>query len=80
MNRPSSTTRLRANHIMEAALQEGIFTDHIRDGVCEELLSDGWLERAAPIAPRPHVNRTGTYLPTEKAVTDWNDERSANDR
>ena len=51
-----------------------MYTDHVSDGVCEQLLSEGWLERAQPLAPRPHVSRSSAYLPTEKAVQEWNDD------
>jgi hypothetical protein len=61
---------------MKVALGEGIFTDHQSDGVCQQLLREGWLERAAPLARRPHISRAATYLPTDKAVTEWNDERA----
>ncbi len=57
--------------VMKSALADGMFTDRSRDGVCEELCSEGWLERAAPIASRPHVNRGPAYLPTEKAELSW---------
>jgi hypothetical protein len=59
---------------MKAAILDGIVTDHQSDGICQQLLSEGWLERAADIAKRPHVNRAHAYLPTEKAVNDWNNE------
>ena len=59
---------------MRAALGDGIFTDRLSDGVCEQLLREGWLERATPLTPRPHVSRSPAYLPTEKAVHEWNDE------
>jgi hypothetical protein len=49
-------------------------TDHASDGVCEELLREGWLERAPAIPARPHVNRASAYLPTEKATEQWNDQ------
>lgn len=74
MYRPIYITQMRRRRIMKAALEEGIFTDHQSDGICEQLLSEGWLERAAPIAQRPHVSRALAYLPTEKAVAEWNDE------
>jgi hypothetical protein len=59
---------------MKAAILDGIVTDHQSDGICQQLLREGWLERAAAIAKRPHVNRASAYLPTEKAVNDWNNE------
>ena len=72
MNRQSSTTRLRKRHIMKVALGDGIFTDHISDGVCEQLLIEGWLDvlRRLPgvhtlavlplICPRKKPLRNGT--------------------
>lgn len=68
-----STMEKRTRQIMRVALGEGIVTDHISDGACEQLLREGWLERAAPVAPRPHVSRSPAYLPTEKAIHEWND-------
>ncbi len=61
----------RRLQVMKSALADGIFTDHMSDGVCEQLLSEGWLERAAVIAARPHVNRANAYLPTDKALEQW---------
>jgi len=72
LNKPLITVELRRQQVMKAAILDGIFTDHQSDGICQQLLSEGWLERAAPIAKRPHVNRADAYLPTEKAVNDWN--------
>jgi len=63
---------LRRQQVMKLAIVDGIFTDHLSDGVCEKLLGEGWLERADPLPVRPHVNRAHAYLPTEKAVQDWN--------
>jgi hypothetical protein len=74
LNKPLSTVELRRQQVMNAALLDGIVTDHQSDGICQQLLSEGWLELAAPLAKRPHVNRAHAYLPTEKAVNDWNNE------
>jgi hypothetical protein len=76
MNRPLSTVELRRNQVMKAAILDGIFTDHQSDGVCQQLTREGWLERAAPIAKRPHVNRADAYLPTDKAINEWDIEAS----
>ncbi len=76
MNRPLSTVELRRNQVMKAAILDGIFTDHLSDGICQQLASEGWLEHAAPIAKRPHVNRADAYLPTDKAINEWNSEIS----
>ena len=65
---------MRRRQIMRVALGDGIFTDRLSDGVCEQLLNEGWLERATPIALRPHVSRSPAYLPTEKAVHKWKDD------
>ncbi len=62
---------LRRKQVMRVALADGMFTDRISDGVCEQLLSEGWLERLAKIAKRPHVSRSCAYLPTEKALEEW---------
>ncbi len=72
MNSQLDIRERRRQQVMRGAIADGIFTDHQSDGVCEQLLGEGWLERAAPIALRPHVNRAHAYLPTEKAVTEWN--------
>jgi hypothetical protein len=57
---------------MRTAVADGIVTDRVSDGVCEQLVSEGWLERAESIAVRPHVNRANAYLPTDKAMREWN--------
>jgi|SRR5664279_2903880 len=66
-----NTTNLHRKHIMEVAIRDGMITDHISDGVCEQLLKEGWLEQAGPTLLRPHVNRAQAYLPTENAVQNW---------
>ncbi len=72
MNHQLITDDMRRQQIMRVAIEEGIFTDHQSDGICEQLLSEGWLERAASLPLRPHVSRSNAYLPTEKAVAEWN--------
>ena len=74
MNRPMAANELRRRQIMRAAIADGIVTDRISDGVCEQLLSEGWLERAVKLPRRPHVMSSSAYLPTEKALQDWNHE------
>jgi hypothetical protein len=62
----------RRQHVMKNAVVDGIFTDHIRDGVCEQLVTEGWLIRADP-HPRGRLKvAQQVYLSTEKAVQDWN--------
>lgn len=75
LNQLESSKR-RRKHVMREAIDEGIFTDHESDGVCEQLLGEGWLERAAPIPLRRRVTHAPVYLPTERAVQDWNAELS----
>lgn len=72
-----ATTQSRRRQVMRSALADGMITDRIRDGICEQLVSEGWLERAAAISIRPHVNRANAYLPTERAVQDWENEATA---
>jgi hypothetical protein len=56
---------------MKSAVADGIFTDHIRDGVCEQLVTEGLLIRADPL-PRRHVKSIQqVYVPTEQAVQEW---------
>jgi hypothetical protein len=71
LNQLASNER-RRKQVMRLAISEGIFTDHNSDGVCEQLLGEGWLERAAPMPPRRHTLFAPVYLPTEKAIQDWN--------
>jgi hypothetical protein len=66
-----AATDLRRKQVMRVALAEGMFTDRISDGVCEQLVREGWLERLEQIAKRPHVSRSSAYLPTEKALEEW---------
>lgn len=73
LNQLASNER-RRRQVMRVAISDGIFTDHNSDGVCEQLLGEGWLERAEPIPPRPHISNAPTYLPTDRAVQDWNAE------
>lgn len=62
----------RRQHVMKTAVEDGIFTDRIRDGVCEQLVTEGWLIRADPL-PRRYVRTAQqVYLSTEKAIQDWN--------
>ncbi len=72
MNSPFAPLEMRRRQVMRGALADGIFTDHQSDGVCKQLLNEGWLERAEPIPLRPHVSRAQAYLPTEKAIAEWN--------
>ncbi len=72
MTSQTGTLEMRRQQVMRGAIADGIFTDHQSDGICEQLRREGWLERAAPIAWRRNVSRAATYLPTEKAVTEWN--------
>jgi hypothetical protein len=65
------TIELRRKHVMKVAVVDGIFTDHLSDGVCQQLVREGWLERADPIPQRPHISRNPAYLPTEKAIQSW---------
>lgn len=67
-----TANEMRRQHIMQIAIDHGIYTDHRSDGVCQQLLDEGWLERAEPIARRPHVSRDHAYLPTERAAEEWN--------
>ncbi len=67
----------RREHVMNVALAEGMITDHVSDGVCEQLVKEGWLEHADQQAMRPHVNVAAAYLPTDKAVQDWLNEVSS---
>ncbi|MEP7291438.1 MAG: hypothetical protein ABI835_06620 [Chloroflexota bacterium] len=73
----NTSINLRRRQVMKSALVDGIFTDHMADGTCEQLRKEGWLERAAAIAPRPHVSRAPAYLPTPKAENTWNNELEA---
>jgi hypothetical protein len=67
----------RREHVMKNAVVHGIFTDHVRDGVCEQLVAEGWLVRADPL-PRRHVRVVQqVYLSTEKAVQNWDNSESA---
>lgn len=61
----------RRKQVMRVAIADGIFTDHNSDGVCEQLLGEGWLERAAPIPLRRRISHAPVYLPTEKALQEW---------
>ncbi len=61
----------RKEHVMRVAVAEGIYTDHMSDGVCQQLRDDGWLEQAASITGRRHVSRDQAYLPTDKAIDAW---------
>ena len=67
----ATTTKLHRKHVMEAAIRDGMITDHLSDGVCEQLLKEGWLEHADPTPVRPHLSRAHAYLPTENAVQNW---------
>ena len=67
----SDAINRRRAHVMSVALVDGMITDHISDGVCEQLVKEGWLEHVNRIASRPHVNNGGGYLPTDKAVQEW---------
>jgi uncharacterized caspase-like protein len=61
----------RRQQVMKSAVADGIFTDHIRDGVCEQLVTEGLLIRADPL-PRRHVKSIQqVYVPTEQAVQEW---------
>ncbi len=71
MNNPFDTVEMQRRQVMKIAIIDGIFTDHQSDGICQTLLSEGWLERAETLAPRPHVSRANAYLPTEKAIEEW---------
>ena len=73
LNQLASNER-RRRQVMRVAISDGIFTDHNSDGVCEQLLGEGWLERADPIPQRPHISHAPVYLPTDRAVQDWNAE------
>lgn len=68
----AATNEMRRQHVMRVALESGIVTDHMSDDICEQLLVEGWLERAEPIARVPRRNRAPAYLPTEKAANEWN--------
>lgn len=72
MNAQLASVEARRQQVMKIAVAEGIVTDRQTDGICTQLLSEGWLELAAPISRRPHVTRAHAYLPTEKAMNEWN--------
>src|SRR5579871_312225 len=58
LKQADAISRRRA-HVMNVALVDGMITDHISDGVCEQLVKEGWLEHVSRIAARPHVNNGG---------------------
>jgi hypothetical protein len=55
---------------MKSAVADGIFTDHLRDGACEELVTEGWLMRIAAATRRGNRGVSPTYLPTDLAAQD----------
>jgi hypothetical protein len=61
----------RRKQVMRAAIGEGMFTDHFGDGLCQQLVKEGWLQPADAVPLRRGMNRAKAYLPTEKAVQDW---------
>jgi hypothetical protein len=61
----------RRKQVMRVAMSDGIYTDHNSDGVCQQLVGEGWLEHAAPISQRRRVSHAPVYLPTDKAVEEW---------
>jgi hypothetical protein len=63
-----SSFEARKLNVMRAAVMDGIFTDHLRDGVCQELVTEGWLVRAEAISRRGNRATSPTYLPTELAA------------
>ena len=71
LNTQLQTNELRRQQVMRNAVIDGIVTDHSGDGVLQQLLKEGWLERAEVLPPRPHVSRSPAYLPTEKAMQEW---------
>ena len=58
----------RKQYIMNRAVKDGIVTDRLRDGVCQELVTEGWLVPAEANIRRS--NRVGypTFLPTDRAL------------
>lgn len=71
LNHQLTSLEVRRQQVMDKAVEYGIVTDHMRDGVCEQLVSEGWLERAEPL-PRAHVRPTNPlYLLTEAGSQAW---------
>jgi hypothetical protein len=61
----------RRKQVMRAAIGEGMVTDHLGDGLCQQLVKEGWLQPAEAVPLRRGMNRSKAYLPTDKAVQDW---------
>lgn len=63
--------QMRRQHVMRVATGDGIVTDHVRDGVCEQLVIEGWLVGAETLPRRAGRRVDRVYLPTDKAVEGW---------
>lgn len=66
------TLEMRRQYVMKMAIADGIFTDNVRDRVCEELVANGWLTQAETVSDRRGKRNDRVYQPTEKAIQDWN--------
>lgn len=63
----------RRHNVMNLAIANGVVTDNIRDGICEQLATEGWLARAGALFNGEVKTAERVYLPTEKANTDWHE-------
>jgi len=61
----------RRQNVMKIAVENGVVTDDVRDGICEQLVTEGWLTRAGALFGGPAKPTDPTYLITEKANQDW---------
>ncbi|MBC7811055.1 MAG: hypothetical protein H7175_07915 [Burkholderiales bacterium] len=62
---------VRRQQVMDKAVADGTVTDYMRDGVCEQLVAEGWLQRAEPL-PHAHIRPTNPlYLLTEIGSEAW---------
>jgi hypothetical protein len=63
----------RRQDVMNNAFANGAVTDNIRDGICEQLMAEGWLVRAAVVMNGDVKSPERVYLLTDKANSDWHD-------
>ena len=61
----------RRQNVMNLAIANGVVTDNIRDGICEQLATEGWLSRAGALFNGDVKTADRVYLPTDKASADW---------
>jgi hypothetical protein len=72
-----NSLQTRREQVMKSVVEEGNFLDHIFDGVCEQLVAEGWLSRAEPLSRYSPKVEQRIYFSTEKAAQDWNQTETA---